>query len=347
MAQADKLGTASAAPSLQLRVVGGLANVPQFTHQEEPFWTKELPKLTQGKYRAEIAAFDRAGMPGTEMLRLMQLGVISFGTILTSATAAQHPQFTAPDLPGLNPDMASLKASVAVFRPYLEKTLLDQFGIELLAVYTYPAQVVFCKKPLASLADLSGRRVRVSSSSQADYVGALGGIAVNTAFADQASNLQAGNVECVITGAMSGNVLGLHKLTTTIHAQPINWGLAIFAVNRAVWEALPSDLRMVLRRELPKLEAAIWQESERDTLNGLACNQGASSCISGQKGSMQVVAANVADERRGKEILLTTVLPRWLKRCGAPCTQVWSQLLGPARGVMLPSTPTNMSNSSP
>lgn len=339
--------TGPAKAALRLRVVGGLASVPQFTNHEEPFWTKELPRLTQGKYTADIAAFDRAGIPPTEILRMMQLGVVSFGTVMASAIAALHPQFSAADLPGLNPDVASLKASVAAFRPYLEKTLLDQFGVELLAVYTYPAQVVSCKKPFASLADLSGRRVRVSSVSQADYVSALGGIAVNTAFADQMINLQSGNVECTITGAMSGNVLGLHKVTSTIHTQPINWGIAIFAVNRSVWESLPSDLRMILRRELTTLEAAIWQESERDTVDGLACNQGASSCKSGQRGNMQVLAASAADEKKSKEILASTVLPRWIKRCGAPCVQVWSQILGPAHGVMLPGTPTNPAHKGP
>ena len=36
----------AATPALTLRVVGGLAGLNQFTRNEEPFWTKELPKLT-------------------------------------------------------------------------------------------------------------------------------------------------------------------------------------------------------------------------------------------------------------------------------------------------------------
>ena len=46
------------------------------------------------------------------------------------------------------------------FRPYLEKSLRDQHGVEALAVYVYPAQVVFCKKPLQGLADLVDRKMR-------------------------------------------------------------------------------------------------------------------------------------------------------------------------------------------
>ena len=142
----------------KLRVVGGLAALSQFTRWEEPFWTQELKKLSGGKFSADIVPFDRAGVPGVEMLRLLQLGVVPFGTTLLSSLSGQYPQYTAPDLAGLNPDIASLKVSLNAFRPYLEKALRDQHGVEALAIYTYPAQVVFCKKPLSGLASKARSR---------------------------------------------------------------------------------------------------------------------------------------------------------------------------------------------
>jgi hypothetical protein len=36
-----------------------------------------------------------------------------------SLLSAQYPQYSAPDLAGLNPTMANLRQSVAAFRPYL------------------------------------------------------------------------------------------------------------------------------------------------------------------------------------------------------------------------------------
>jgi TRAP-type C4-dicarboxylate transport system substrate-binding protein len=242
-------------------------------------------------------------------------------------------------LAGLNPDITSLKVSLKAFRPYLEKTLRDQHGVEALAIYTYPAQVVFCKKPLSGLSDLTGRRVRVSSVGQADFVGALGGVAVNTAFGEIVPNLQNGNVDCAITGSMSGNTLGLQTLTSHVHAMPLTWGLAIFGANRAAWEALPPDLRALLRRELPRLEESIWEESERDTAEGFACNSGLPTCKVGRKGAMVVVPVSPPDERRRQEIFAATVLPRWLKRCGTRCNDIWNQTIGPARAIAIPTTP--------
>lgn len=116
----------------KLRIVGGLAAARQYIRHEEPFWSKELLRLSHGKFSAEIVPFDRAGVPGQDMLRLMQLGVVPLGNLQLNRIASQEPEFNAPDLAGLNPDMATLKKNVGAFRPYLEKTLRERYGIELL-----------------------------------------------------------------------------------------------------------------------------------------------------------------------------------------------------------------------
>ena len=335
----QSVGLAAEPPQYQVRVVGGLAGVSQYTQWEEPFWSRELPRMSGGRFKADIVPFDRAGVPRDDMLRLLQLGVVPFGTVLMGSMTANYPQYTAPDLAGLNPDSSSLKLSVAAFRPFLEKSLREQHGVQLLALYVYPAQVVFCKKPFAALADLSGRRVRVSSAAQADFVGALGATPVHTAFAQIVSSVQAGSIDCAITGTLSGNGLGLQAVTSHMHAMPLNWGVALFAANLSAWEALPADLRTLLRKELPPLEAAIWEESERDTAQGIACNTGQSACTKGVKGNMVLVPISAQDERKRQDIFVSTVLPRWLQRCGPRCAEIWNQTIGLARGLPAPDKP--------
>jgi TRAP-type C4-dicarboxylate transport system substrate-binding protein len=323
--------TAANAP-VRLRVVGGLANLNQYTRHEEPFWTRELPKLSGGKLSADIVPFDRAGLRGQEVLRLVQLGAVPFATALLSLSAAEDPELGAPDLAGLNADMPTLRRTAAAFRPYLEKMLRERYGAELLALYTYPAQVVFCTKPFSGLSDLAGRRVRTSSPSQSDMIEALGGTPVQTGFAEMVPNLKSGNVECVITGTMSGNTIGLPDLTSYMHTMAINWGLAAFVANGAAWRALPPDMQALLKRELPRLEQSIWTESERETAEGIACNIGAPGCSAGRKAHMVEVRASVADERRRREIFASTVLPRWVQRCGNTCAAIWNQTIGPSAG---------------
>jgi TRAP-type C4-dicarboxylate transport system substrate-binding protein len=315
-----------------LRIVGGLAGVNQYTRHEEPFWTRELARLSGGRANAEIVPFDRAGIRGQEMLRLVQLGAVPFGTALLNLSAVLDAEIGAPDLAGLNPDVATLRRSIASFRPHLEKVLRERYGSELLAIYAYPAQVTFCAKPLASLAELKGRRVRISSATQSDWVSALGATPVQTPFSEIVANVRSGNIDCAITGTMSGNTIGLHEVTTHLYTMPVNWGVAAFVANRASWAALSPGLQELLRRELPKLEQAIWSEAENETSNGIACNIGAASCVGGRPGRMTLVGPTAADTARAKEIFASTVLPAYLKRCGAPCTDVWAKTVGAPPG---------------
>ena len=244
---------------------------------------------------------------------------------------------SAPDLAGLNPDIQSVRKTVTAFRPYLEKLLRERYGIEVLGVYLYPPQVIFCKRAFARLTDLSGRRTRVASTSQWDFVEALGGVPVRTEFVGIMPGMASGNIECAMTAAMAGNKLGLHQVTTHIHSMPISWGLSVFAVNGAVWTSLNPELKALLQREIPKLEQAIWAESERDSIEGIACNAGTGACVNGHKGSMIVIRAGTDDERRRQHIFTDKVLPKWAQRCGPPCTQVWNQTIRSAVNIEIPS----------
>ncbi|WP_374563402.1 TRAP transporter substrate-binding protein [Ideonella sp.] len=329
---AEAAASAPPSPALSLRVVGGLANVNQYTRHEEPFWTQELPRLTNGKLRASIVPFDRAGIRGQDMLRLMQLGVVPFGTALTSLSSATEPLLGAADLAGLNPDMASLRRHTAAYRPFLEKTLRERHGIELLAIYVYPAQMLFCQRPLKGLADLAGRRVRTASATQADWAEALGAKPVNTSFAELTQNLRSGNVECALTGSMSGYTIGLQQHTRHLFTMPVSWGMAVFGANSGAWAALPADQRSILKQELMRLEQVIWADSERETGDGVRCLTGEQAC-GGQPGRLQAQAPTADDDRRRRQLLADTVIARWVKRCGASCAEAWNQTIGPISGI--------------
>ncbi len=237
-AAALALPAAADAQPLQLRIVGGLASLNQYRLHEEPFWSHRLSTLTQGRIQAEIVPFDRAGIRGQDMLRLLQLGVVPFGTALLSLAATEDPLVNMADLPGANPDIDTLRRAVAAFRPVLDQHLRQALGVELLAVYAYPAQVLFCRQAFGTLADLAKRRVRVVSAPQADFIEAIGAQAVLAPFAEVLPKLRSGQLDCAITGTMSGNTVGLHEVTTHLHTMPITWGLSVFAANKAAWAGL-------------------------------------------------------------------------------------------------------------
>jgi TRAP-type C4-dicarboxylate transport system substrate-binding protein len=326
-------GTAAAQQPIRLKVVGGLADVSQYLRYEEPFWRQRITQITNGRVVAEIAPFDRSGIRGQEMLQLMRLGVVPFGTALLAVVSTEEPEFNAVDLPALSPDMATLRQTVRAFRPHLDQVLRERYQIELLGVYTYPAQVVFCARPFTGLADLAGRRIRTSSVGQSEMVQALGATPVVTPFAEMVQAVRGGVVECAITGTLSGNAVGLHEVTSHVHAMALAWGISIFGANQTAWAALPADIQAMMRRGVAELEEEIWGAADRETGEGLACNSGQASCTTGRRGTMTVVPVSAADEERRRRLLTEVVLPRWVSRCGVDCVEAWNEHLGPVLGI--------------
>jgi TRAP-type C4-dicarboxylate transport system substrate-binding protein len=326
---------AFAGESIRLKVIGGLAGVAQFTRLEEPFWREEIRRLSGGRITATIQSFDRSGLPGPEMLQLMRLGVVPFGTALLAVVAADEPEFNALDLPALSPDIETLRRNVEAFRARAASLLRDRYGVTLLGIYTYPAQVIYCTRPFRGLDDLAGRRIRTSSVGQSELVSGLGALPVLTPFSETVKAVTNGVVDCAITGTLSGHEIGLSDVTTHLHGMAIGWGLSFFGANSAAWFSLPHEARDVIGRGVADLEDRIWVAAGQDTLTGFLCNIGTSSCPTGRRGRMTLVPTAEADRTTRERLLRDVVLPRWVDRCGPSCVESWNATLSAVTGHYL------------
>lgn len=312
---------------VQLQVIGGLAGVTQYTGLELPFWQSEIGARSGGRITATIRPLDAGGFRSQEMLQLMRLGVVPFGTALLSIVAGDDPELNAMDLPALNPNMATLQRTLGAFRGHLAEVLRERYNIELLGIYAYPAQVLFCSRPFNGLGDIAGRTVRTSSVGQSELMTALGAVPVLVPFAETAAAFRTGVVECAVTGTLSGYEIGLPGLATHVHDMAISWGISFFGANIDAWNALPADIRDIIRMGVADLERRILAQAEADTARGIACNTGAKACPNREGRPMVLVPASPNDEARRHDLLTTFVLPRWIERCGTTCATAWNTYL--------------------
>ncbi|MFY7857280.1 MAG: hypothetical protein ACOVQT_14170 [Rubrivivax sp.] len=107
----------------------------------------------------------------------------------------------------------------------------------------------------------------------------------------------------------------------------------MFVANAPTWNALPADLRALLQRERPRLEAAIWDEAERETAEGVRCATGRGACGVVPPGRMVLVSPPPTDLALSRDLLVREILPRWLERCGPECADEWNQRLAPVTGL--------------
>ncbi|MDN3565305.1 TRAP transporter substrate-binding protein DctP [Paeniroseomonas aquatica] len=319
-------------PPIPLRVVGFYAHAGLFAEFEEPFWAREVPRITDGRLLPSIAPLETTGIRESELLSLIRLGVLPVATVPLALAAGDDPELSIVDLPGLNPDMATLRRSLDQWRDHLASVLEERYDIRLLALLIPTTQVVFCREPFTGLGDLAGRRIRVGAIGQADLLEAVHAVPRMMPLSEVVTALRARSLDCAITGSLPGNRIGLAAVTSHVSRLPVNWFVSAVVMNGAVWRNLPEPVRAALATGLARMEQAVLAAAEVSIEDGFACNAGRPRCSGGSRGQMVVVDEAWAEPQR-RRLLETVLLPQWLRRCGADCAAVWNRIAAPAQGI--------------
>ena len=318
---------AQSLPKTQLNVVGNLGITTMYKLQEVPFWTKTIPERSGGAISATIKPWNELGMKGPEVFRLLQQGVYTIATAQMGHMAGDAPINDATDIAGLSPSIEAYRKVTDAFRPAIAKFYEDKMQLRLLGLWSFQAQVLYCREQIRNLSDLRGRKVRTSGASQSDFIEHFGGSGVPVAFGEVHQALQKGVIDCAITGTLGGYSAKWYEGAKYLYPLPINWGASANAANLKAWNGLAAPVREFLQKNINELEAAIWAQNQRENDVGIACNTGGQ-CPMGPAANMVLVKVAAEDEALRREALLKTVLPRWAKRCGSDCAAQWNATVG-------------------
>lgn len=325
-------GAAQAQSKAELQVVGNLGITTQYKELEQPFWAKQVPAATAGRVTASIKPWNEMGLKGPEVFRMLGQGVFDVGTTQLGFVAGDNAINDATDLAGVSPDIETFWKVTQAFRPHLERYYEQQVKVKPLGMFSFQAQVLFCRDEIKGLADLKGRKIRTSGASQADFVSYFGGSGVNMAFGEVQQSLQNGVIDCAITGTLGGYKAKWFDGARYLYALPVNFGAALSAMNMNTWRKLDPATQKTVQAEYAKLEKAIYEQNIRENDLGIACNTGGQ-CSEGPAAKMTLVKPSAADLELRKKALLEQVLPRWAARCGAACVKSWNESVGRVVGL--------------
>ena len=320
-------------PKTNLKVVGSISSLPPYKEFEQPFWTKTLAEKSKGAITADVKGFNEMGLKGPEVLRLMSQGVIEMGATVLAYLAADDPTNEAVDIAGMVTDVDVARRVTEASKPMYEKLFREKFGVKLLAISTYPAQVAYCNGEIKSLADLKGKKVRVGGRSQSELIEALGGTPVTMAFGEVVPALQNKVVDCGLTGTLSGNLAKWHEVSTHMLALPLSWGQIGYAAQIKAWDKLDPKVRALIETEIKVMEKSIWDAAALHTAQGIACNGGADDCKLGTKGKLKIVQPSDADRALLKKIVAETMIPKWTARAPAESIAAFNDGIGKVVGV--------------
>jgi TRAP-type C4-dicarboxylate transport system substrate-binding protein len=206
-------------------------------------WAKEIEKRSNGKIKINV-------FPGGALTKAKQCydgvvkGISDIGMSCFAYTRGRFPVMEAVDLPmGYKNGMVASKAANDYFQALNPKELSD---VKVLYIHAHGPGLLHSQKPVKSLADLKGMKIR-STGLSSKIVKALGGTPVAMPQPATYEALQKGVVEGTfgpietLKGWKQGEVI---KFTTD--CPDIGYTTAMFVVmNKAKWNALSDDMKKI------------------------------------------------------------------------------------------------------
>jgi TRAP-type transport system periplasmic protein len=304
-------------------------------NKEQPFF-ENFAKNTGLPIDVDYKPIDTLGLKDTEQLRVMKAGLFDIVSLRVSQNSRDEPTILGLDLVGASPDYATGRKVAKAYFDTVDERLQKQFNVKLLGVWPFGPQILFCKKPIAKLADVKGMKVRVYDQNLAKFIELVGGTPVPVSFADTHQSLSLGVVDCAITGPSSPNSAGWPEVTT--HQMPIGFQMALngYAISLKSWNSLKPDQQAKLKTAFESLTDDIWKYSEELFQDALNCNAGKDPCTTGKKFKLVSVPVSPADLELVQSAVTKISLPAWAEVCDKSnpgCSQKWKTTVGPVLGV--------------
>lgn len=228
-----------------------LWNPPHFVRAIEDQFAKDVYKRTNGKLSLSLHQYGELGLVGSNVLTAVRAGQFPLAELDNSKTAGDEPLFLIFNLPGLCFSIHDAK-TVAKASEGLMKKALNDWGVREIGLDFYnPAQGIFSKKPIRTIADLKGLKIRVYSSVLQHAFTLLGSRPQLIPWGDTPAALLQGVVNAAITSPSSGISAGFGDTTKYMTTMPLTNRIS-WIVNKKAWASLPPDIKKVLLEEAAK-----------------------------------------------------------------------------------------------
>jgi len=330
--------TAFAQNPPQLRIAGNFsANNKHIDLVEKPFFVN-LPKNIGATMNINYNPMDVIGVQAADALRLLRSGTFDAMSVQIGMASRDDPFFEGIDLIGVSTNMADLRKAVDAYRDAFDQRLQARFNAKVLTLWPFGPQVFYCNKPISSIDDVKGLKVRTFTPSMAALIQHLGGTPVTLQFSEVYPALQRGTADCGVTSPTSGNTGKWPEVTSHFLPLSVSGSVQGHFMNLDTWKKFSPDMQKKLAAEAKKMEDAMWELATSVNGDAVNCNVGREPCKEGARFKMKMVELTPADEQKVKAAVTSVVLPLWKATCNKvdpKCSETWNATVGKARGYRI------------
>jgi TRAP-type C4-dicarboxylate transport system substrate-binding protein len=321
-----------------MRIAGNFSsNTKHVDTIEKPFFTA-LPKSLGVPIAINYNAMDVVNVQAADALRLLRSGTFDVMSVQIGMASRDDPFFEGLDLIGVSTNMKDLRQAVDAYRDVFDQRLQARFKAKVLTLWPFGPQVFYCNKPIRTVDDIKGLKVRSFTPSMAALIQHLGGTPVTLQFSEVYPSLQRGVADCGVTSPTSGNTGKWPEVTSYFMPLSVSGSVQGHFMNLDYWNKFSPEEQKKLLAEFRKMEDQMWELADRVNADAMNCNVGKEPCKEGVKFAMNLVPVTAADEAKIKAAVTATVLPLWKQTCNKvdpKCSDTWNGTVGKVRGFKI------------
>lgn len=265
----------------------------------------DVDKATSG--RLKITLHPNGSLyKANEIKRAVQTGQAQAGEFILSGAANENPLFGVDSIPFLADSYPAAKRLAEAARPALDRLLAAQ-GMKLLFVSPWPGQSLYSSKPIETIADLKGTKMRAYNPATSRIAQLAGAQPTTIQLAELGQALATGTVENFLTSSASGVEMKLYESVKYFYGVNAWLPKNAVVVNRRAFEALDRPAQDAVLKAAAAAEQRGWATSEQknaEYLKELAAK------------GMKVAAPSEALTHELRKIG-ATMTGEWLKQAGA------------------------------
>ncbi len=232
-----------------------------FHVQNLEWFAQEVERQTGGTLK--ITVHPNASLfKANEIKRAVQTGQTQIGEFILSGAANENPLYGVDAVPFLATTYAESKKLDSASRPALEKLLASQ-GMKLLYAVPWPGQSLYSKKPVTTLADLKGTKMRAYNPATTRIAELVGAQPVTIQLAELPQALATGGVDNFLTSSASGVDSKLHEQVKYFYDVSAWLPRNALVVNQKAFDALDKPAQAAVLKAAQEASDRGWKTSEQ------------------------------------------------------------------------------------
>lgn len=226
-------------------------------------FAKRVTEETKGEVSITARPGGELGVKANESVRAVAEGVVPMADLALFQNASRGPALAIETLPFLVNDYDDLKALHKSFRPLWESILMKN-NQKVLYLVPWPNQFFFTKKPVATIDDLKGLKMRSLDKLTTDWINRLGMTPVQLTNLEILQALGSGMLEGVPTSAGTGVAQKYWDFMKYGYETNHIWASNVMTINLDTWKKLTPQQQAIIERIAREMEPGFWETSKRD-----------------------------------------------------------------------------------